>query len=338
MASGISSHSPGLFGHGWPSTVQRRSVPSGALIGEALRKQFSLAQLLARVSESDKAVVTRQLSTLVGAGIPLVEALTALIDQVDNPKLKVAIGQIRQRVNEGASLADAMAQHSNLFSPLYVNMIRAGEAGGVRASELCDAYALGIADRQIGARRDAEEDGCGGEPREDDEPVGEGVAVRRDDHARVGREGIRVDRGHEDRIRGRVGARHDAVRPAPQREPEPALEQQVACSGRIEARERLARHGRVLHRVVSAESDDDRAKGTARADVDGLDDAGPGRRTRDRGCPAVAEEHLAAPDPVALADRERRRDAAVVLREHPDGGDRGPVADLLGGGAREREI
>jgi general secretion pathway protein F len=82
------------------------------------------------VSESDKAVVTRQLATLVGAGIPLVEALTALIDQVDNPKLKVAIGQIRQQVNEGASLADAAAQHGSLFSPLYVNMIRAGEAGG----------------------------------------------------------------------------------------------------------------------------------------------------------------------------------------------------------------
>lgn len=106
------------------------SVPSGALIGEALRKQFSLTQLLSRVSESDKAIVTRQLSTLVGAGIPLVEALTALIDQVDNPKLKLAIGQIRQRVNEGASLADAMAQHGSLFSSLYVNMIRAGEAGG----------------------------------------------------------------------------------------------------------------------------------------------------------------------------------------------------------------
>lgn len=107
-----------------------RGVPSGAFIGEALRKQFSFAQILSRVSESDKAVITRQLATLVGAGIPLVEALTALIDQVDNPKLKVAVGQIRQRVNEGASLADAMAQHGSLFSPLYVNMIRAGEAGG----------------------------------------------------------------------------------------------------------------------------------------------------------------------------------------------------------------
>ncbi|MDP3940350.1 MAG: type II secretion system inner membrane protein GspF [Deltaproteobacteria bacterium] len=107
-----------------------RGVASSALIGEALGKQFSLTQLLTRVSESDKAIVTRQLSTLVGAGIPLVEALTALIDQVDNPKLQLAIGQIRQRVNEGVSLADAMAQHGSIFSPLYVNMIRAGEAGG----------------------------------------------------------------------------------------------------------------------------------------------------------------------------------------------------------------
>lgn len=112
---------------------EQQRVPGlarGAILGETLRKQFSLRQLFGRVSEEEKSVVTRQLSTLVGAGIPLVEALTALIDQVENPKLKVAVGQIRQNVNEGASLADAMAQHSGIFSTLYVNMVRAGEAGG----------------------------------------------------------------------------------------------------------------------------------------------------------------------------------------------------------------
>jgi general secretion pathway protein F len=107
-----------------------RAVTAGGFVDETLRKQFSLRQVLARVTDADRSVLTRQLATLVGAGIPLVEALTALIDQVDNPKLEVGIGQIRQRVNEGASLADAMAQHPKLFSPLYVNMIRAGEAGG----------------------------------------------------------------------------------------------------------------------------------------------------------------------------------------------------------------
>jgi general secretion pathway protein F len=109
---------------------QSRGIARGAILDETLRKQYSLRQIFGRVTDTEKAVVTRQLATLVGAGIPLVEALTALIDQVDNPKFKVAVGQVRQHVNEGASLADAMAKHPKIFSPLYVNMIRAGEAGG----------------------------------------------------------------------------------------------------------------------------------------------------------------------------------------------------------------
>jgi general secretion pathway protein F len=109
---------------------QSRAIARGAILDETLRKQYSLRQIFGRVTETEKAIVTRQLATLVGAGIPLVEALTALIDQVDNPKFKVAVGQVRQLVNEGASLADAMGKHPKMFSPLYVNMIRAGEAGG----------------------------------------------------------------------------------------------------------------------------------------------------------------------------------------------------------------
>ncbi|OGP80733.1 MAG: type II secretion system protein GspF [Deltaproteobacteria bacterium RBG_13_65_10] len=109
---------------------ERSAASVGEAVGEVFRKQFSFRQLLTRVTETDKAIVTRQLATLLGAGIPVVEALTALIDQVENPAIQVALGQVRQRVNEGASLADAMAQHPKVFSTLYVNMIRAGEAGG----------------------------------------------------------------------------------------------------------------------------------------------------------------------------------------------------------------
>jgi general secretion pathway protein F len=77
----------------------------------------------------DLAVATRQAATLIGAGIPLVEGLAALSEQVESPRLKSVLGQVRDRVNEGASLADALAQ-SRAFSDLYVGMIRAGEAGG----------------------------------------------------------------------------------------------------------------------------------------------------------------------------------------------------------------
>ena len=118
----------GIFPTDLSEERQQTAVPGGA--EGILRRQFSFRQVFGRVTESDKAILTRQLATLIGAGIPVVEALTALIDQVENPRIQVAVGQVRQRVNEGSALADAMAQHPKVFSSLYVNMIRAGEAGG----------------------------------------------------------------------------------------------------------------------------------------------------------------------------------------------------------------
>jgi len=83
-----------------------------------------------RVKPDDVAVATRQLAVLVNAGIPLVDALTALVEQVDHERLKRVLSAVKQRVNEGSSLADALAQHPKAFSTLYVNMIRAGESSG----------------------------------------------------------------------------------------------------------------------------------------------------------------------------------------------------------------
>ena len=82
-----------------------------------------------RISSLDLALVTRQASTLLSAGIPLVEALAALTEQVENTRLKSVLAQARDRVNEGATFADALAQ-SGVFPDLYVSMVRAGEAGG----------------------------------------------------------------------------------------------------------------------------------------------------------------------------------------------------------------
>lgn len=98
---------------------------------EAAKREVDLKKFVAgRVTSDDIAIMTRQLATLIGAGIPLVEGLTALVDQVENEKLKRVVSQIKQRVNEGSSLADAMAQHPKVFTVLYVNMIRAGEHSG----------------------------------------------------------------------------------------------------------------------------------------------------------------------------------------------------------------
>ncbi|HHH11154.1 MAG TPA: type II secretion system protein GspF [Sorangium sp.] len=81
-------------------------------------------------SVNDVAIMTRQLATLVRARIPLFEALSALIDQVEKEGLRRALTNIRDQVREGTSFADALAEHPDIFSHMYVNMVRAGEASG----------------------------------------------------------------------------------------------------------------------------------------------------------------------------------------------------------------
>ena len=76
------------------------------------------------------AVVTRQFAVLIRSGIPLVPALTALAEQVEDEKLARVLADVKGRVNEGASLADAMGAHPRSFSNIYINMVRAGESSG----------------------------------------------------------------------------------------------------------------------------------------------------------------------------------------------------------------
>lgn len=83
-----------------------------------------------RVSSKNLAVATRQLATLVGAGIPLVEALHVLSEQTENIVLKRLVIDVREKVEEGSSLAKAMAGFPKAFPRLYVNMVTSGEASG----------------------------------------------------------------------------------------------------------------------------------------------------------------------------------------------------------------
>ena len=100
---------------------------------EAARKasrDIDFRRLFQRVSPMDVAVATRQLSVLLRSGVPLVEALSALIEQLDQPELKAAFSDTRNQVNEGSTLADALKAHPKIFPTLYVNMVAAGEASG----------------------------------------------------------------------------------------------------------------------------------------------------------------------------------------------------------------
>ncbi len=85
---------------------------------------------LGHVSTRDIALTTRQFAVLLQAGMPLVEALTALLDQTSKPRLKRALYDVRDRVKGGSSLGDALSRHPKIFSQLYTNMVRSGEAGG----------------------------------------------------------------------------------------------------------------------------------------------------------------------------------------------------------------
>lgn len=82
------------------------------------------------VSINDLSLMTRQLATLLRAKIQVVEAFTALVDQTDNPSLKITLSEIRQKVNEGSSLAKALSDYPKIFDTVYVNMVDAGEASG----------------------------------------------------------------------------------------------------------------------------------------------------------------------------------------------------------------
>lgn len=95
------------------------------------KKSTNLFAFASRPSLNDVAVVTRQLATLIKAGIPLFESLTALIDQTENEALKRALTQVREQIREGSSFAKALEAHPSIFPPLYINMVRAGEASGM---------------------------------------------------------------------------------------------------------------------------------------------------------------------------------------------------------------
>ena len=90
----------------------------------------SLLKIGGGISVDDLAMMTRQLATLIKAKIQIVEALSALTDQVDNENLRLVLSDLKQKVNEGASLAKALQDHPKVFNSVFINMVEAGEASG----------------------------------------------------------------------------------------------------------------------------------------------------------------------------------------------------------------
>lgn len=84
-----------------------------------------------KVSGKDIVIFTRQLSTMINAGLPLVQGIEILEKQQSNPTFKTALGEIRQDVEAGSTLADSMRKKPKVFDNLFTNMIEAGETGGI---------------------------------------------------------------------------------------------------------------------------------------------------------------------------------------------------------------
>lgn len=114
-------------------------------IDQAASKSVQIPFLGARVPANEIAMMTRQLASLVKSNIPLVEALNALVEQSEHAQLKVTLAAVRQDVNEGISLARALAKHPKVFDTIFINMVEAGESSGtlglvlLRLAELKEA-------------------------------------------------------------------------------------------------------------------------------------------------------------------------------------------------------
>jgi type IV pilus assembly protein PilC len=89
-----------------------------------------------RVKPAELTIMSRQLATMISSGMTLLRAFYVLEEQIENAKLKETVGLVREDIEAGISFSEALARHPKIFSPLYVAMVRAGEAGGVLEESL----------------------------------------------------------------------------------------------------------------------------------------------------------------------------------------------------------
>ena len=90
-----------------------------------------LSKKNARIKTKDIVIFTRQLATMINAGVPLVRSLATMQQQTESEAFKVHLQKISKDVESGEAFADVLEKHSKIFSPIYINMVRAGEAGGI---------------------------------------------------------------------------------------------------------------------------------------------------------------------------------------------------------------
>lgn len=95
-----------------------------------LNSEISIPGISDKISLKEIAIMSRQLATMINAGLSLLRALTILTEQTENKVLQGILGTVRSDVETGGSLSSALAKHPKVFPPLMINMVRAGETGG----------------------------------------------------------------------------------------------------------------------------------------------------------------------------------------------------------------
>ncbi len=95
-----------------------------------IRLAFLTKFFMPKVKSAELAIMTRQLATLLGAGFPLVSALYTLVPQTRSHSFKRILSQIKDSIEEGSSFASALSQYPDVFSDIYINMVRSGESSG----------------------------------------------------------------------------------------------------------------------------------------------------------------------------------------------------------------
>src|SRR4051812_1104541 len=135
----------------WKGTARNGQIQTGVLVAESKDSVINMMRrqqiVVTAVKEKGKelaipkfggkvppqliAIFTRQFSVMIDAGLPLVQCLEILGNQQENKVFKRALIQIRQDVESGSNLADAMRKHPKIFNDLFTNMVAAGEAGGI---------------------------------------------------------------------------------------------------------------------------------------------------------------------------------------------------------------
>src|ERR1043166_1249728 len=128
----------GLF----PSSLESTSGNGKEAVTSVLQQQVKVRILPApargRIRRKDITAFTREMSALLGAAIPIPQALDGLGEEEDNPALREVVLKISDSVRKGASLSSALDEHPRLFSKLYVSMVRVGEEAGALQKVMAD--------------------------------------------------------------------------------------------------------------------------------------------------------------------------------------------------------